>query len=126
MGFGTFDGIHPGHRAFLRQLRGLGEELFVVIARDRNVARLKGHSPRRSERQRLKAVRETGLADQVVLGHPSDFYQCLLDHRPTVIGLGYDQRANEAEIQKRLPDVKIRRLKAFKPTRYKSSLLACR
>ncbi len=126
MGFGTFDELHPGHVAFLRQLRELGDELLVVVARDQNVKKLKGHSPRQPETERLAAVRETGLADQAVLGNLNDFYQCLLDHRPDVIGLGYDQAANLKEIQKRLPRVKLIRLKAFKPDTYKSSLLAKR
>lgn len=126
MGFGTFDGIHPGHRAFLRQLRDLGGELVVVVARDQNVAKLKGRLPERNEEARRQELEATGLTDQVILGHPTDFYQCLLDHQPKVIGLGYDQKANTAEIQKRLPEVKIMRLKAFQPTRYKSSILACR
>lgn len=34
MVFGVFDGLHPGHRAFLRQARKKGDKLIVVVARD--------------------------------------------------------------------------------------------
>ncbi len=124
MGFGTFDGLHPGHRSFLKQLRRLGDELFVVVARDANVTKLKGHHPDNPEQERQKALEKTGLADRVVLGNPTHFYQCLLDHRPGVVGLGYDQRADTAAIETILPGVKIIRLKPYRPKKYKSSLLA--
>lgn len=123
MGFGTFDGIHPGHVAFLRQLQTLGEEVVVVIARDKNVEKLKGHAPRFSEKERFKAVLKTGIPDRVILGNPTHFYQCLLDHRPDVIGLGYDQAADPEAIRKILPRVKLVRLAAFEPHKYKSSLI---
>lgn len=123
MGFGTFDGIHPGHLAFLRQLQTLGEEVVVVIARDQNVEKLKGHAPRLAEKERFQAVLKTGIPDQVILGNLTHFYQCLLDHRPDVIGLGYDQKADAGAIQKILPHAKLVRLAAFEPHKYKSSLL---
>ncbi|MFH0820620.1 MAG: adenylyltransferase/cytidyltransferase family protein [Candidatus Peregrinibacteria bacterium] len=123
MGFGTFDELHPGHVAFLRQLLALGDELWVVVARDQNVKKLKGHSPRQTETERQAAVLKTGLTDHVILGDLHDVYQCLLDHQPDVIGLGYDQAADPEEIQKRLPNARFVRLKSFKPEIYKSSLI---
>lgn len=122
MGFGTFDGLHPGHASFLKQLRTLGDELFVVVARDNNVKKIKGCLPRFSEDERAEALRGTGLIDHVILGDPKDFYQPLRDHRPNVIGLGYDQKANEDAIRTALPGVKIVRMTAFHPEKYKSSL----
>jgi FAD synthetase len=123
MGFGTFDGLHPGHVSVLKQLKELGDEVFVVIARDKNVERIKGFKPHLDEQKRLEAVRKTDLADRVILGSENDFYQCLTDHHPDVIGLGYDQQADLPAIRKRLPDVRIVRLKALKPHIFKSSLL---
>ncbi|KKW29838.1 MAG: Bifunctional protein hldE, partial [Candidatus Kaiserbacteria bacterium GW2011_GWC2_52_8b] len=52
--FGVFDRIHAGHRFFLRAARGFGGELFVAVARDRNVLRLKKKLPRDSEQTRLR------------------------------------------------------------------------
>ena len=37
---GTFDGIHPGHLSFLKQASELGNELVVIVARDKTVQRL--------------------------------------------------------------------------------------
>lgn len=123
MGFGTFDGIHPGHEDFFRQLQELGDEVFVVIARDENVKKIKGRAPRHNEKARFSAVQSSGLVDRVIPGDAQDFYRCLRDHKPDVIGLGYDQKANEAAIKKILPKVRIVRLLAFEPEKYKSSLL---
>ena len=123
MGFGTFDGLHPGHVSALRQLRELGDETWVVIARDVNVERIKGQKPLFTEQERLKAVQQTGLADHVILGDKKDFTQCLKDHRPDALGLGYDQRADLDDLARRFPEIKIVRLKALKPHVFKSSLL---
>lgn len=123
MGFGTFDGLHPGHVSALKQLRALGDEVFVVVARDKNVKKLKGRLPHFTETERCEVLRKTGLADQVVLGNEDYFYQCLVDHKPDVIGLGYDQHADLDQLAKRFPAIKVVRLKAMKPHVFKSSLL---
>jgi len=34
---GTFDIIHPGHVTFLREAKKLGDELIVIVAREKNV-----------------------------------------------------------------------------------------
>jgi FAD synthetase len=51
---GTFDLLHPGHVYFLTQARALGDELFVIVARDSNVT----HKPKPiiPEEQRLEMV----------------------------------------------------------------------
>ncbi len=123
MGFGTFDGLHPGHISALKQLRELGDEVFVVIARDKNVEKIKGFKPHLDERKRLEAVRKTGLVDHVLLGDEDNFYQCLIDHRPTMIGLGYDQRADLDYLAKHFPSIQVERLKALKPHIFKTSIL---
>ena len=43
--FGVFDGIHAGHQDFLRQAREYGDELVVIVARDKSVTQLKGKPP---------------------------------------------------------------------------------
>ena len=121
MGFGTFDHFHPGHAFYLSQLRQLGGRLFVVVARDRNVERVKALQATHSEKERLAAVKASGLADEVILGNQEDIYQVLRDYQPDVVGLGYDQRANEDKIREILPDVEIMRIGSFKPEKHKSS-----
>lgn len=123
MAFGTFDGLHPGHRFFLEQARALGDALIVIVARDTNVKKIKGKTAMHDESARLKALTESGLVDKAELGNPTDFYQCLRDHKPEVVALGYDQKADESAIREVLPEVTIKRVDAFKPEQYKSSLL---
>lgn len=123
MGFGTFDGIHPGHLDFFRQLRELGDKVYVVVARDQTVERIKCKPPKRKERDRFRIIRESKLIDQVLMGHKDNFYQCIIDHQPDVIGLGYDQKADIASLKQHFPHIEIVRLKPFKPEQYKSSLL---
>lgn len=123
MGFGTFDGLHPGHLSYLKQLKSLSDEVFVVVARDSNVKKLKGKTPQFNENKRLIAIKKTKIADKVLLGNKNDFYKCIKDNSPNIIGLGYDQKANLDEIKKMFPDIKIIRLNAFEPEKHKSSIL---
>lgn len=123
MGFGTFDAVHPGHRFYLQQLKALGDELFIVIARDDNVTRIKGNAPHFNEEERKRAVEDFGIADQVLLGDAKDFFKVLRDHKPDVLGFGYDQRVKIEEIQTAFPEIEIVRLQAHKPELYKSSII---
>lgn len=122
MGFGTFDGIHPGHLSYLKQLAGLGDEICVVVARDSNVQKIKGRAPRLHEKDRAKAVQKTNLANHVFMGNEKDFYKCITDHKPDVIGLGYDQKADIDFLKKTFPHTKVVRLKSFGADKHKSSL----
>jgi len=123
MGFGTFDGLHPGHRFFLSELKKLGDEVIVMVARDVNVIRFKGRSPTHNENDRLLAVQNEYLRYKVMLGETKDFYKCIRDHKPHVIGLGYDQKADTEHLKKEFPEIKVIRLTAYQPDKYKSSLL---
>jgi cytidyltransferase-like protein len=42
MVFGTFDGIHDGHRYFLNEAKKFGDKLVVAVAKDTTVKTLKG------------------------------------------------------------------------------------
>lgn len=125
--FGTFDIFHPGHEFYLQEARKLGDYLLVVIARDKNVLKAKGKKARNSEEERLISVRDTGLADGIVLGSLEDKYEALEQYQPDVVVLGYDQEVNEEELLKKLAELKlecqIKRIRAFKPEIYKSSKL---
>ena len=123
MAFGTFDGIHLGHRFFLKNLQKFGKKIIIVIARDINVKKIKGKKPHFNEQERLNALQKIGLADVVILGDQNDFYQSIKKHQPDVIGLGYDQKANEEYLRKNFPNIKIIRMPAFQPEKYKSSIL---
>ena len=100
---GTFDLLHPGHIYFLTQARALGDELFVIVARDSNVT----HKPKPivPEEQRLEMVSALGIVDKALLGSEKDMFEPLKQIRPDIIALGYDQRFDakllEEELDKR-------------------------
>jgi FAD synthetase len=127
--FGTFDGLHKGHKDFFRQARHYGDYLVVVIGRDSTVGRVKKRLPQFTELDRQKAVQECGLVDQVVLGNEgSDPYKIIEQIQPDVICLGYDQTHFTDKLTEELPKrglahVKIHRLEAFEPEKYHSSIL---
>ena len=109
---GTFDLLHPGHVYFLTQARTLGDELFVIVARDSNVT----HKPKPivPEEQRLEMVNALGMVDKALLGSEKDMFEPLKQIRPDIITLGYDQRFNidflEKELAKRGLPAKVVRI----------------
>lgn len=127
MTFGTFDFFHAGHESYLQQAKALGEYLIVIIARDETVRKIKGKNPMYNERQRLKTVKNTGIADKVVLGFKGDKHRVLNKFRPDIIALGYDQFVFTQRLEKTLIDLKLNasiiRLKPYHTQIYKSSLI---
>lgn len=123
MGFGTFDRVHPGHLFYLSELKKLGDELVVVIARDINVEKAKSKAPHHNENERRQAVIQTGIADDVVLGDNKDFLKPLRDYKPAILGFGYDQKVDLKALKEKFPQIKMVRLKAHEPNKYKSSLI---
>ena len=123
MGFGTFDAVHPGHLFYLRELKKLGDDLTIVIARDSNVTRIKGKAPYCDECRRMQAVADTGIADSVVLGDERDFMKVIDTFKPHVLGFGYDQRVDIEKLKSKYPHIEMVRLEAHEPEKYKSSLI---
>jgi len=126
--FGTFDIFHPGHVSFLKQARAFGDHLSVVIARDKTVLKVKHALPRNNEKQRLETVKNSGLADCVVLGSLGDKYKIIQKIKPDIICLGYDQTFFIEQIKEKLDEfgfskTKLIRLKPFQENIYKSSKL---
>lgn len=121
LAFGTFDLLHPGHRFVLTEAAARGD-LSVVVARDGNVKKIKGHAPTDSEESRLANVRAVVPNAEVFLGDPDDFLSPVRRVQPDLIILGYDQLlppgVSEADFA-----CPVKRLPAFEPDRYKSSLL---
>jgi FAD synthetase len=126
--FGTFDIFHKGHQSFLRQARKSGCFLTVVVARDKTVKKVKGRLPKNAEKVRLKNIVESKIADKVILGGLGDKYAIIKKIRPDIICLGYDQIAFVEKLEEKLvayglKNVRIKRLKPYKPEIYKSSLI---
>jgi FAD synthetase len=116
MATGVFDLLHPGHLYFLREARRLGDELWVVVARDSTARRFK-HESIMPEAARVQMVEALKPVDRAVLGHEGNIYDILDEIRPDVIALGFDQVHDEdrivAECQKRGLSTKVVRLPKF-------------
>ena len=116
MATGVFDLLHPGHVFFLSEARKLGDELVVVVARDKTARRLKRETyvPENLRREMVEALKPV---DRAVLGSSNDIYQTVVDLKPAVIALGYDQLWNEAEVEaecaRRGVPLKVVRIKAY-------------
>ncbi|MFA5886265.1 MAG: adenylyltransferase/cytidyltransferase family protein [Patescibacteria group bacterium] len=130
MVFGTFDNLHLGHLNYFEQAWRFGEELIVIVARDRNVLKVKGHLPQEREKIRVRTIRmvlrKSEEKARVVLGGLTNQWLVLKKYRPEVIALGYDQLVDldklKSEIKKFRLFCKIKRLKPYYPEKYKSSL----
>src|SRR3990172_7392546 len=94
MATGVFDLLHPGHIYFLAEARKLGDELWVVVARDSTARKFK-HEPITSEASRVQLVAALKPVDRALLGHKGNIYDILDEIRPDIIALGYDQIHNE-------------------------------
>lgn len=128
MVFGAFDGLHPGHLDFFKQAKKYGDFLIVSVGTDKNVQKIKGKKPLFNQRERLSLVKSCELIDMAVLGAETDFYTHIKQFKPNVICLGYDQWANEKEVERELTRVgmtktKIVRLKPYLEKKAKSTIV---
>lgn len=124
--FGTFDSLHPGHLDFFRQAKQRCDYLYVLVARDRNVEKIKGSLPCRQEEDRLLDVKRAAEADKAFLGEIKDKYKPIKRLKPNIVFLGYDQEANLEEL-KEIHTGEIIRLNPHHPFIYKSSKInVCR
>ncbi len=128
MACGTFDLLHEGHKNFLQQAKAHGNFLIVVVARDRNVLRIKGKIPHDDEELRLKNVQNIPFVDKARLGNENDLLKTVEEEQPDIICLGYDQQVDEEKLAAALAARGlapiIMRLKSYKPETYKTTLLA--
>ena len=130
LAFGTFDILHDGHRHYFKKAAELGNELIVVIARDKTVEAVKGSLPLNNEKARLKNVEKFGIADEVIFGNSpaaASKYKTVSEIMPDIIALGYDQEPDTEKLRKELSaagwEGKIVRISAYQPETYKSSKL---
>ena len=120
---GTFDILHPGHIRFLKEAKALGDELIVIVAREKNVR----HKPKPiiPEEQRRRVVEAIKYVDKAILGDEEDMFKPIMEIKPDVIVLGYDQHFNEKwleeELKKRNLNCKVIRIKAKEECEYCSS-----
>jgi len=128
MVFGTFDMLHPGHEDFFKQARALAPDpyLIVSVARDSAAARHRGVRPRHDEALRLAQVAAHRLVDEALLGDETGYLAHIVNTRPDIIALGYDQAGEyvehlEADLTAGGLRSKVIRLQAYRPEIYKTS-----
>lgn len=127
MVFGTFDGIHEGHRAFLKAARQEGDYLIAVIPQDHVVEALKGRKPRYPVRERLRTLEMEDAVDQVVMGDGEPgAWEVVRTYRPDVIAVGYDQKALEKSLRDyfaaALRRPRLKRMPGYKVHQHRTSL----
>jgi FAD synthetase len=127
MVFGSFDLLHEGHKFFLNEAKKQGDFLVVVVGRDFTIKKIKNEFPFENETLRLKKLKELKIADKIILGDEKNFLIPILNEKPNVICLGYDQNSFTSNLKEKLInnnlDIEIIRLNAYKPDHYKSSII---
>ena len=128
MAFGAFDILHKGHEAYLKEAKGYGDYLIVIVARDENIIRFKGRKPKNDENSRLGQIKKLNFVDEAVLGRKGNIFDVLEEFKPDIVCLGYDQKTVEEEklreeLEKRNIQAEIARAKPYKEEVYKSSKL---
>lgn len=120
---GTFDILHPGHLKYLSEAKALGDELYVIVARESMIK----HKPKPviPEEQRLAMVRALRMVDEAILGSEVDIFEPLHEIRPDLIALGQNQFFNENELEKQLEVhgvmAKVIRIRSFEKCKLCSS-----
>jgi FAD synthetase len=114
---GTFDVLHPGHLHYLREAAGIGEELYVIVARRENVTHK--DPPVLPGRQRRDVVDALEMVEEALVGHPDDIFVPVERIDPDVIVLGHDQHHDEDAIADQLDqrgiDCEVRRASRYEP-----------
>lgn len=103
--FGTFDGIHDGHRNFFSQAKEYGDHLVVVLSRDETLEAICGEMPKHDEVSRVADLLIEDDVDDVVMGFMDDKERVFVEHKPDVIVLGFTQEEYKSEIADKLKDL---------------------
>jgi FAD synthetase len=117
--FGTFDHLHPGHEFVIREAMRRGD-VTVIVARDRNVQRIKKRKSEQSEQQRLQFLRDAFPSITAMLGDSDDFLAPVRNIEADLILLGYDQALPPGITEGDL-GCPVERLPAYRPEEFKSS-----
>lgn len=125
--FGTFDLLHPGHINFIKQAKKCGDYLILILSRNETVKNLKGYYPSEDIETRAHNLALTELVNLIIYGRLDRHYQVIKKYQPDVICLGYDQNHFIDKLDEKIKQyglkTKVIRLKAYKPERYKTSVI---
>ena len=108
---GKFDILHLGHLAYLEQaktLAGDDGELIVIIALDKTIERERGAPPVFPHEQRRRLVESLGIVDRAIIGlDTEDHTEIVIQTKPDIIALGYDQYTNLERLEQRLSEMEL-------------------
>ena len=126
--FGTFDGLHEGHRAFFKEASAQGDYLIAVVAQDHIIQHIKGHLPQLNLAERFDHLKKEDEVDEVVIGDSkSGTWGVLKKYKPDIIALGYDQGVLRQDLEANLKELDwqpiIKIMPAYEPNKYHSSKL---
>ena len=108
MVFGTFDGLHEGHRAMLKEAKQYGDYLIAVVAQDHIVHHLKGHLPQKNFVERFEHLEKADGVDKVVIGDAEiGTWNIVKRYKPEVIGIGHDQHMLKYDLELQIKNKKL-------------------
>ena len=88
---GCFNSIHSGHIYFLKEAKKLGDILIVVLSHDKN----NNKSYAVPAEKRKKILESLDIVDKIMIGDAHDKIKIVLEIKPDIIALGYDQTLPE-------------------------------
>ncbi len=118
MAQGMFEILHPGQLYYLEKSAELGDELHVVVGRDKWAV---NRNLVMDENSRLRMVRALEVVDNAILGSEESMFKPVERIDPDVITLGYDQDFSIAEIEgmlaeKGMEDTEVVRIDEYEGT----------
>lgn len=123
--FGTFDIVHAGHLHMFKEAKEYGDKLIAVVAKDKNVEKIKGIGALHNENERLYFLKNIKFIDEVILGDEIDVYKSIKEIKPDVIALGYDQKAYVDELEEAITtaglNTRIVRLSPYQENKFKTN-----
>lgn len=105
---GVFDIIHRGHIYTLSKAKELGDVLIVTVARDKIVKKIRGRPAINPEHHRAELVSSIKYVDAALLASEDDPLGALYYVKPDIVAIGYDQKHDEAEIERKAAEKGIK------------------
>ena len=98
---GVFAILHPGHILFLEEAKKLGDELIVIVTRDKTLKK-RGKPLYVPEEQRVRVINSLRVVDKAILGDDDDIFKPISEITPDIIAIGKDQEFDVKELEKKL------------------------
>lgn len=87
----------------LKEARALGDELVVILSSDSHNKK----SYAVPAQTRLQWLTDTKIADHVRVGREDGFAKSLIEEKPDILALGYDQKIPDEETEKAVKELGI-------------------